>query len=50
MDLSLFLRNLIAGASTTTAESAAAVGTTSAIISANIQALMSGVMLGSGKG
>jgi len=31
--LSLFLRNLIAGASTTTAESAAAVGTTSAIIS-----------------
>jgi hypothetical protein len=30
--LSLFLRNLIAGASTTTAESAAAVGTTSAII------------------
>ncbi len=31
--LSLFLRNLIAGASTTIAESAAAVGTTSAIIS-----------------
>ena len=30
--LSLFLRNLIAGASTTTAESAAAVGTTSTII------------------
>lgn len=37
--LSLFLRNLIAGASTTTAESAAAVGTTSAIISPNIQAV-----------
>jgi putative aldouronate transport system permease protein len=37
--LSLFLRNLIAGASTTTAESAAAVGTTSAIISLNIQAV-----------
>ena len=37
--LSLFLRNLIAGASITTAESAAAVGTTSAIISPNIQAV-----------
>jgi putative aldouronate transport system permease protein len=37
--LSLFPRNLIAGASTTTAESAAAVGTTSAIISPNIQAV-----------
>jgi putative aldouronate transport system permease protein len=37
--LSLFLRNLIAGASTTTAESAAAVGTTSAIIAPNIQAM-----------
>lgn len=39
LPLSLFLRNLIAGASTTTAESAAAVGTTSAVISANIQAV-----------
>ena len=37
--LSLFLRNLIAGASSTTAESAAAIGTTSAIISPNIQAV-----------
>jgi putative aldouronate transport system permease protein len=37
--LSLFLRNLIAGASTTTAQSAAAAGTTSAAISANIQAV-----------
>ncbi|GAA1753521.1 carbohydrate ABC transporter permease [Luedemannella helvata] len=37
--LSLFLRNLIAGASTTTAESAAAAGTTSAAISPNIQAV-----------
>lgn len=37
--LSLFLRNLIAGATTTTAASAAAAGTTSAAISANIQAV-----------
>ena len=37
--LALFLRDLIAGASTTTTESAAAVGTTSAIISPNIQAV-----------
>lgn len=37
--LSLYLRNLIAGASTTTAESAAAAGTTSAAISANIKAV-----------
>jgi putative aldouronate transport system permease protein len=37
--LSLYLRNLIAGASTTTAESAAAGGTTSAAISANIKAV-----------
>ena len=37
--LSLFLRNLIAGATTTTAASAAAAGTTSSAISANIQAV-----------
>lgn len=37
--LSLFLRNLIAGASTTTSETAAAAGTTSAAISPNIQAV-----------
>ncbi|MBE1875573.1 carbohydrate ABC transporter permease [Myceligenerans pegani] len=37
--LSLYLRNLIAGASTTTAASAAAAGTTTDVISANIQAV-----------
>ncbi|WP_460707643.1 carbohydrate ABC transporter permease [Myceligenerans halotolerans] len=37
--MSLYLRNLIAGASTTTAESAAAIGSTTAAISANIQAV-----------
>lgn len=37
--MSLYLRNLIAGASTTTAESAAAIGTTGAAISANIKAV-----------
>lgn len=37
--LSLHLRNLIAGASTTTAESAAAIGSTSAAISANVEAV-----------
>jgi putative aldouronate transport system permease protein len=37
--MSLYLRNLIAGASTTTAQSAAAIGTTGEAISANIQAV-----------
>jgi len=37
--LSLFLRNLIAGASTTATDTAAAVGATKATISANIQAV-----------
>lgn len=37
--MSLYLRNLIAGASTTTAESAAAIGSTTAAVSANIQAV-----------
>lgn len=37
--VTLFLRNLIAGASTTTSEGAAAAGTTTAMVSANIQAV-----------
>ncbi|MQM25623.1 carbohydrate ABC transporter permease [Glycomyces albidus] len=37
--VTLFLRNLIAGASTTASEGAAAAGTTTALVSANIQAV-----------
>ncbi len=37
--MTLFLRNLIAGASTTASEGAAAAGTTTALVSSNIQAV-----------